>query len=379
MAYILQLVPLLNCCASASSDQADSIRIFDLQRTDKPTIELEYSEQLGRLSQLKSHQQSLLIGCFSSSPAVLGWDLRSADHRPSLELTGHSSTPFLSLGHSAGSVIAAGTSNDDDCSSGQIELFDLRRGTKPYCLYDQAHSDSITSLEFNPSCSDHQLLSASTDGLLVLHDTRIVDQEESILFTSNTGASLAHARWQPDGRTIWAGSDMETLSRWDAEQLSLLKDYGDLRQDSLAKTDPSWHEPVSYLISLATPSPTQSAYFAGSQSGDVVLVETTDPETERWKVLGSFKGGHSEMVRCATLDSQNSVVLTGGEDGRICIWSNDRESEASFRLVDRFNPFSTPIIHSPKEPNPTHLQLKPDSSLKTLSSKDNRFKPYNRH
>jgi WD40 repeat protein len=226
MAYILQLVPLLttNCCASASSDQADSIRIFDLQRTDKPTVELEYSEELGRVSQLQTqHQHSLLIGCFSSSSTVLGWDLRSAEHRPSLELTGHSSTPFLSLGHSAGSVIAAGASNDDDSSSGQIELFDLRRGTKPYCLYDQAHSDSITSLEFNPSGSDHHLLSASTDGLLVLHDTRIADQEESILLTSNTGASLAHARWQPDGRTIWAGSDMETLSRWDADQVCRLQ------------------------------------------------------------------------------------------------------------------------------------------------------------
>ncbi|KAI9627943.1 hypothetical protein H4Q26_018277 [Puccinia striiformis f. sp. tritici PST-130] len=301
MAYVLQLLPLggdANCCATSSSSVGGPIKVFDLGRggNHTPTIELQYPQATGRVSQLKSTiDHSLLIACFSSSSTLLAWDTRSANPKPTIQLTGHSSTPFLSLDYCPDSkLIAAGSSNEDESGLTQIELFDLRgTNNSPFCVYDQAHSDSITSLEFKPSSPD-QLLSASTDGLIVLHNTTLADQDESILFTSNTGASVAHARWQPDGKTIWVGSDMETLSRWDADQLSLLNDYGDLRQDSLAKPDPSWEEPVAYLINLATPSPTRSAYFAGSQSGNVVLIDTTVPNSERWEVLGSFKNGHSQ-------------------------------------------------------------------------------------
>ncbi|KAI7959695.1 hypothetical protein MJO28_003486 [Puccinia striiformis f. sp. tritici] len=382
MAYVLQLLPLggdANCCAASSSSVGGPIKVFDLGRggNHTPTIELQYPQATGRVSQLKSTiDHSLLIACFSSSSTLLAWDTRSANPKPTIQLTGHSSTPFLSLDYCPDSkLIAAGSSNEDESGLTQIELFDLRgTNNSPFCVYDQAHSDSITSLEFKPSSPD-QLLSASTDGLIVLHNTTLADQDESILFTSNTGASVAHARWQPDGKTIWVGSDMETLSRWDADQLSLLNDYGDLRQDSLAKPDPSWEEPVAYLINLATPSPTRSAYFAGSQSGNVVLVDSTDPNSERWELLGSFKNGHTEMVRCASLEPQNGLVLTGGEDGRICVWSNQRGDQQSFQLVDHFNPFTETPLNNPQN----HTTVKPDPNpQKNLSNKVNRFKPYDR-
>ncbi|KAI9613333.1 hypothetical protein H4Q26_009933 [Puccinia striiformis f. sp. tritici PST-130] len=129
---------------------------------------------------------------------------------------------------------------------------------------------------------------------------------------------------------------METLSRWDADQLSLLNDYGDLRQDT---------------------------YFAGSQSGNVVLVDSTDPNSERWELLGSFKNGHTEMVRCASLEPQNGLVLTGGEDGRICVWSNQRGDQQSFQLVDHFNPFTETPLNNPQN----HTTVKPDQILRKTS------------
>jgi len=224
MAYILQLLPVgTHCCASSTSADGDPIKIFDLERgTDKPVTQLEHAE-LGRVNQLVHPTPSLLLGCFSSSSVVLGWDFRTdSQARPALHITGQSTSPFISLAHShSNHLVAAGSSAEEESS--QIELFDLRASAAtaaPLCIYDQSHSDSITCLDFCPADSAHQqLLSASTDGLLVLHDTNETDQDQSILFTHNTGASLAHAHWQPDANTIWAGSDMETLSRWD-NQLS---------------------------------------------------------------------------------------------------------------------------------------------------------------
>jgi hypothetical protein len=247
MAYILQLLPIGDCCASSSSTNGESIKIFDLERTDKPTIELEHHQQ-GRVNQLvcsHSSGSSLLFGCFSSSSVILAWDTRSNQLGPTLQINGQSATPFLSLAHATGDtpLIAAGSSSEDESASSQIELFDLRSSSPstPLCIYDQAHSDSITCLEFNPAeHSAHQLLSASTDGLLVLHDTNIADQDHSILFTANTGASLAHARWQPDSHSIWAASDMETLSQWHPEQVQY--------SHYLKKKAPTWADKVCLQI-----------------------------------------------------------------------------------------------------------------------------------
>ncbi|KAI9613334.1 hypothetical protein H4Q26_009934 [Puccinia striiformis f. sp. tritici PST-130] len=139
MAYVLQLLPLggdANCCATSSSSVGGPIKVFDLGRggNHTPTIELQYPQATGRVSQLKSTiDHSLLIACFSSSSTLLAWDTRSANPKPTIQLTGHSSTPFLSLDYCPDSkLIAAGSSNEDESGLTQIELFDLRGQTTPH-------------------------------------------------------------------------------------------------------------------------------------------------------------------------------------------------------------------------------------------------------
>lgn len=74
---------------------------------------------------------------------------------------------------------------------------DVRAAPTARAHYDQAHSDDVTVLAFHPS-DPALLLSGSTDGLVSLHDTRIVDEDDLTLQTLNHGASIHHAGFLTD-------------------------------------------------------------------------------------------------------------------------------------------------------------------------------------
>lgn len=383
--------------SSAQELQAQLINIIQLS-PDSSSLVSSYpittssssSSSIGHPTQLKSFDQRLsLISAFSSQPILLAWDLRSPDFksRPTIELRGtYESSAFICLDHSpdANLIVAASTQADDSTLS-QIELFDLRATTdRPICIYDQAHSDSITNLEFEPG-SNHSLLSASSDGLLVLHDIRLSDQDESILSVANVGASIAHVRWRSDRTSIWSGTDMETLSSWNpVDHLSLIEDYGDLRQNEFIQPGPSWdHHPIAYLIDLFNPghSSYQSGFFVGSSSGNVLAVDTSEPAQEDWKIIGSLQGGHQEMVRCATLNQKYGLILTGGEDGRICVWSNRDDEIMDSSLGPNLESIVSLSPSITSTDSVTHSKSREDLSISTSGSihkrsKTSRFQPY---
>ena len=55
--------------------------------------------------------------------------------------------------------------------------------------------------------------------------------------------------------------------------------------------------------------------------GDVALVSPHENGT-RWALEQIYSKNHSEIVRCALWDEKNGVLLTGGEDAKINIWSS---------------------------------------------------------
>lgn len=130
---------------------------------------------------------------------------------------GSTTSPFLSCDLSAaGTVLAAGSGTEHEA---RIELFDLRAAPTPLHAYTESHSDLVTTVAFHPTLDD-RLLSGSADGLLATYDVRLSDEDEALIATGNVEASVARVRWTPDGRSIWASTDMETLSLWNSEDVS---------------------------------------------------------------------------------------------------------------------------------------------------------------
>ena len=62
--------------------------------------------------------------------------------------------------------------------------------------------------------------------------------------------------------------------------------------------------------------------------GDVALVSPHEDGT-RWALEQVYSKSHSEIVRCALWDEQNDVLLTGGEDAKINIWSSPASVDES--------------------------------------------------
>ncbi|KAI5480520.1 WD repeat domain 89 [Pseudohyphozyma bogoriensis] len=327
--YVLHVVPLgpqgSQGYLFAGSD--DSLRVFS------PTLEL--------VGELKSSQKgkgitSVVKGAGEDSNAVfvtardgtlVGWDTRDWS-KEAFKVKGKSGAPYLICSQSSDlNCVAVGTELHH--YEATIDFWDLRTLTLSH-TYTEAHSDDLTALSFHPSPSlSHVLLSASVDGLINTYDARIADEDDAVLTTQQVNASLMAAGWlslpgQPgEMRGVWGATTVETVQIWDADESELIEDLGDIREVALQP----WRS--DYLIGTHYNSALGGLCFmAGTQKGDVAIINARDPKN--WvleQVLPGVGGrtlggrGHADIVRCACLDSKTSTVATGGEDGRICLWS----------------------------------------------------------
>lgn len=258
---------------------------------------------------------------------VVGWDTRDLT-KEAFKLKGKSGAPYLTCAQSSDlACLAVGAELHHHEAT--IDLWDLRTLSLSQ-TYSEAHSDDLTTLSFHPTLP-HVLLSASVDGLINTYDVRVVDEDDALLTTAKAGASLGDAGWMPlpsasengEFKGIWGVTTIETLQLWDAEESKLIVDMGDIRDVCLEP----WRS--DYLIqSYYDPFSQSMCLLAGTQRGDIAIINLKDPEN--WVLEQLLPGtggrslggsGHSDIVRCASLDTKASTLVTGGEDGQICLWS----------------------------------------------------------
>ncbi|CAH7682184.1 quinon protein alcohol dehydrogenase-like superfamily [Phakopsora pachyrhizi] len=297
----------------------------------------ETSDELGRATQLNwSNQSGLIIAGFLDSSSIWAWDLRISNNQPVHQLRGSISGSFHCCDQSRdGRLVLGGLSDQDSSQEQLVEAFDLRKPDQPIIKYDQSHSDLISRVKFLKRSNDEYergerdlICSASLDGLMVTYDLKFEDEDDSVISVCNLGSSVAHCQPIDDYPSIWLGTDMETLAVWKTDKSDLV-DHGDIRKEDVSIPD----LPVSYLIdcldltssSNLFRSKPRSGYFAGNQDGEIVLVDTSNDVSGNWNLIGSFKGGHQDMVRCAEIDNWSRLIGTGGEDGIICFWSLNQQ------------------------------------------------------
>lgn len=93
---------------------------------------------------------------------------------------------------------------------------------------------------------------------------------------------------------------------------------------------------VDYLVDCAFDAATLQLYLvAGNHAGDCFLLRLLP---ERVEPVAAVSGAHRACVRCAVWDS--SALVTGGEDGRLCLWQPEggapaRESPATRAMKGR--------------------------------------------
>ncbi|PVD20652.1 hypothetical protein C0Q70_18810 [Pomacea canaliculata] len=258
------------------------------------TIRLFSRERLVQTSVLKGHEDVVsAIHFFNTDPNILlssshdktvrCWDIRANTEKEVQCFQGLSHCSVLSCDINANDkLIAGGTEKMKDDVF--LLFWDKRKGKLLGC-YSESHDDDITQVTFHPHLENF-MASGSTDGLLSVFDIAQTSEDDALLSTFNTEATV--------GDSIHQITDIK-------EQLQDVEYFVDCIPTSAAGEIP--------------------LLVTGSHSGNMHIIDLTDSSNVR--IVTSLTSGHSATVRCLNWDKKTCTLVTGAEDSLLCLWSPD--------------------------------------------------------
>lgn len=273
-----------------------------------------------------------LLHSSSVDGTVRAWDARN--HQQVSMLRGPSSEEIFSfnIGGSTGDLVAAG-------SKAQVLFWDWRNQRQVACL-EECHMEDVTQVRFHPNCKD-KLVSASVDGLMCVIDTKgNINDDDQLEFVMNVGTSIARIGFfGASNKSLWCLTHIETLSIWNWEDALQEAVFGNARETASA----SWNLPlrsVDYFVDCHYSLPNDNLWLIGGTNDGslgyfpVNYSRSNGQGQPSAGIIGpvgaAFEGGHRGVVRSVwspfnmrgdPVLEQNIFVWTGGEDGRLCCWS----------------------------------------------------------
>ncbi|KAJ5682688.1 hypothetical protein N7462_005853 [Penicillium macrosclerotiorum] len=331
--------------AAISSD--DSLRVFDASSLDRVSVVAHKTHDAG-VTALRTYAagESQLLVTGGREGKIKLWDARAA--KAVVEMETSRNAPVLSVACCPETqTIVAGT--ELVSSQAVVAFWDIRSPQAPRLQYVESHNDDITELQYHPSRSNI-LLSGSTDGLVNVYDTTVVDEDEALVQVINHG-SVHHAGFLSE-RTIYALSHDEHFSVHPAT------DPDDPAQDPEPVHFDDVRDPLGceYVVQMCVGS--QGPYIAAGNKIDQRLDLVPLVASPTWQFdkenLWRLPGAHGEeVVRAVYLDEQSHSVFTCGEDGFVRAWKpaeEDWESQTQTgsakasrpkekKQKDRFKPY----------------------------------------
>ncbi|KAJ6510228.1 WD40-repeat-containing domain protein [Mycena vitilis] len=320
-AYVLSIAPLPTYYAASASAPSNTIDLFD--KTTLRGVQTLSGHEVGTTS-LRSvnsianiSRPSLISSGLDGSIKV--WDERTDSHSIKMTNLGQARGLLCCDVSQDGLTVAGGTQLQGE--DAHIVYWDPRSPATPLRTHSSTHSDDVTVLSFSPD-SPNILMSASTDGLISTSTADEDDEDEAVIHVGVWNTSVSQAGWthSSSGAKIWASSDMETFSTWSGE-LDLLQSQ-DIRAPSLHNhAEHEWL--TDYLITCHSTPNSDMKVFVGSNQGDVALITNSNlaAPAAPWSLRNTWTTGHTGIVRSLLWDDQNGVMVTGGEDGKINVWS----------------------------------------------------------
>ncbi|TFK96347.1 WD40-repeat-containing domain protein [Pterulicium gracile] len=311
-------LPAANLYAVSTSTPENAVLLLN-DETRRIQKSLQHPNVITRLRLARNFlggQERLLTSCKDGSVRV--WDIQSGDCIRTFSTSPRRAILSFDISQDK-STIAAGTELAQQ--EAHIIFFSTdpeSTDAHPGWVHTSTHSDDVTCLNFLGSSS--QILSASTDGCLCISDASVKDEEEAVLSTSNWGCSIAQAG-VIDDELIWAGSDMETFSVWSIEldkiaDINIKSDPENPSIPSSAKSD--------YLVTVSSQP---RGLIVGSYEGQISLLSLPKNSSSPLKLLHAPTSpltgpphATETVVRCALLVPEKDRVVTGAEDGMICVW-----------------------------------------------------------
>eukprot|EP01135_Chromosphaera_perkinsii_P009054 Nk52_evm1s1591 gene=Nk52_evmTU1s1591 len=265
----------------------------------------------------------------------------------------------------ADTILAAGT---EKCGEDALLVFwDMRNGSSSgngsaaLGMFEEAHSDDITQVKFNPT-KRAEVASGSTDGLVCVfdltngggdsgHNGVCLNEEENMVGVLNSESSVSKIGFFGGSVTangtctthdyIYCISHTSAFNIWNAQtsaQLAAIPPAacfmalpsldGNVDEDAVAHYD--------YLVDCFFDPLVGRLYAVGGfYNGDATLLHVN---RERFTKVRDLKGGHTDTVRCFDWTSgaapSPSMLFTGGEDNCLTLWTDEPAAEFSKQAVN---------------------------------------------
>lgn len=368
------------------SDSSQSLTICDLTLFNiKNQINSCHNDTITSIEFSKSN-----INEFHSSSldkTIRFWDLRDTNNiRFMIKTTEEIQTTSLGLN---GNLLAIGVGNN-------IQFYDIRNHGRLLGVYSDCHTDIVTKLKFHPE-SPSILVSGGEDGLLCSFNTAVPPQSDAVISIMNTECSVRDFGFF--GSTsgfegIHTISTIENLSFWHYPSAQRIGYYPNLRSginsDYLVNC---WYESPT-TFSHTPSNETDKVYLlSGLFNGEGLISEITpsfiDPkgslscESSETEASSNNLGGHNDIIRCVypfgfKSMSPSTGLITGGEDGKLCLWKYNRPNippsppSSSLSSSSHHNNRNRQINHG----NSGHNSRRSGASNDGNFSKQMRYSPY---
>ncbi|KAK9448227.1 WD40-repeat-containing domain protein [Limtongia smithiae] len=292
----------------------------------------------------------------SADGLVRVYDLRGAGDSTVAEFSdaARHGVPLTTLAYSALThTIAVGTELAQQ--DARVLLFDLRSPSTtsksspaPLRIYADSHSDDVTALAFHGSVP-HALLSGSTDGLITRYNTIHADEDDAVCQVVNTNASVRQTGFfdapipasRAGSLALWALSHMETFAVYAATDKAeesdnegeddAAQEFGDIREawncEYVVGIDMR-HRRIavgSNSTSKLSLIPFSYSYPSLSSSAPGVAPRFVPEFKHRSELLGAHG---EEVVRCVEFGA-DGIIYSGGEDGIVKCWKEQKSDEHS--------------------------------------------------
>eukprot|EP00002_Diphylleia_rotans_P004112 TRINITY_DN1296_c0_g1_i2.p1 TRINITY_DN1296_c0_g1~~TRINITY_DN1296_c0_g1_i2.p1 ORF type:complete len:343 (-),score=51.91 TRINITY_DN1296_c0_g1_i2:441-1469(-) len=247
-----------------------------------------------------------ILASASSDGNVICWDTNTGAEI--CRFRGPAREYFCLAVNSTETLIAAGS----ECS---VTVWNLvSKDRRPLRYYEDAHTDTVAQILFHPQ-DGNVFVSGSVDGLVSFYNVTIEDLDESLIQVINTENAVSKMGFfGPNREFLFATTNVETFSIWNAVQGDRILHLETPREE-LGRV---FGTEVNYIIGCHySPSSDQLFILCGTVEGKMMIAQVSSNQFIPCQVAA---GGHQDVVRSFAWDFTTSLLATGGEDSRLCIW-----------------------------------------------------------
>ncbi len=271
-----------------------------------------------------------LFQCSSTDGFVRTWDTR-AGGSPVESYSSLHGRPVHSCDGNATRVLGG--------VGDELYLWD-RRTRKTIKRFPDTHFMDIVQVRW---CGPDAFISASEDGNIAVFDlSQVVCEEDSFVGAVSINSTRRLGLFGRDNERLWCTSNTETLHWWDwraacdeasgsgAGAAEAPNARGDLNANYLIRCH---QDQAGMMVCVSGTADGQIMIYEGHNQGSVIHFGSTP--------LSILAGGHQGVVRDAVMLQEGSV-MSGAEDGKICLWTATRDHAAGSSAMAGRNPRYSP-------------------------------------